>query len=104
MEKKGFKGVRNVNGRPKGAVNKTAAATKDILADIVKGELEYLELHLDSLKIKDRVEVLIKLLPYITPKMNHIELDAEITQYSFTPVTIIANEPIKILKDETADN
>jgi hypothetical protein len=99
MEKQKFKGKPNLNGRPKGAVNKTAAATKDILADIVKGELEYLELHLDSLKVKDRIEVLIKLLPYVTPKMNHIELDAEVTSYTFTPVTIIANETLKVLPD-----
>jgi len=100
MEKQKFKGKPNLNGRPKGAVNKTTAEAKDILAKIVSGELEYLPLHLDSLKIKDRLELLVKLLPYVMPKQHYIELDAEIASYQFTPVTIIANEPIKLQKDE----
>jgi hypothetical protein len=99
MEKQKFKGKPNLNGRPKGAVNKTAAITKDILAGIVAGELEYLSLNLDCLKVKDRLEILVKLLPYVVPRK--IELDAEVTTYTFTPVTIIANEPIKIQSDET---
>lgn len=100
MEKQKFKGKPNLNGRPKGAVNKTTGETKDILAKIVSGELDYLPLYLDSLKVKDRLEILIKLLPYVMQKQSYIELNAEVASYQFTPVTIIANEPIKIQNDE----
>jgi hypothetical protein len=101
MEKKGFRGVRNVNGRPRGVGNKVTKEAKDVLASFVSGELEYLQLYMDSLKVKDRLELLIKLLPYVMPKQSYIELDAQVESYQFTPVTIIANEPIKLQKDET---
>lgn len=82
----GFKGTRNVNGRPKGAVNKTTAETKELLQKIMSNELETIEKRLELLDNKDRIDAIIRLLPYIIPKQSEISVEAKNNQ--FTPVTI----------------
>lgn len=82
----GFKGTRNVNGRPKGAVNKTTAETKELLQKIVSNELETIEKRLELLDNKDRIDAIIRLLPYVIPKQSEISVEAKNNQ--FTPVTI----------------
>lgn len=74
---KGFKGTRNTNGRPKGAKNRTTAQTKELLQKIVGKELDKIEVLLDDLDSKERVDAIIKLLPYLLPR--HSEIKAEIT-------------------------
>jgi len=91
---------KKFGGRKKGSTNKTTPEAKAIIQKIITDELAFLPLYLDSLTIQHRVEALIKLLPYVMPKQSHIELDAQLTSYQFTPVTIIANEPIKIQSNE----
>lgn len=81
-----FKGVRNINGRPKGAVNKTTAETKELLQKIVSNELEGIAERLEQLDNKERIDAVIKLLPYIVPRQTEIAVDAKMNQ--FTPVTV----------------
>ena len=71
----GFKGIRNVNGRPKGAVNKTTAETKELLQTIVGKELNKLGLLLGKLEPLERVNCLAKLLPFILPRQNEVKAD-----------------------------
>jgi len=91
---------KKFGGRKKGSTNKTTPEAKAIIQKIITDELAFLPLYLDSLTIQHRVEALIKLLPFAVAKMSHLELDAQLTSYQFTPVTIIANDPIKLQKDE----
>ena len=81
----GFKGVRNLNGRPKGAINKNSAETKELLRQIITNQLEDVELLLNELPPRDRVDAIIKLLPYIMPKQNEIVLE---DKNVFTPLTV----------------
>ena len=71
----GFKGIRNVNGRPKGAVNKTTAETKEIIQKIVSNELDKITDLLEKLEPKERVDAVIKLLPYIAPKQSEVSIN-----------------------------
>ena len=71
----GFKGTRNVNGRPKGSVNKTTAETKELLQTIVGKELNKLGLLLGKLEPLERVNCLAKLLPFILPRQNEVKAD-----------------------------
>lgn len=84
----GFKGVRNENGRPKGAVNKTTAETKELIQKIVSNELENIVERLEQLDNKERLDVIIKLLPYIIPKQNHIGIYPEDDPDKFRPIMI----------------
>jgi hypothetical protein len=64
----GFRGTRNVNGRPKGAVGKTTAETKELLQTILGKEINKLGLLLGKLEPLERVNAIAKLLPFIVPK------------------------------------
>lgn len=70
----GFKGTINRNGRPKGAVNKTTAETKELLQAIVSKEINKLGEMLEKLEQKERIEAITKLLPYIVPKQSEVSI------------------------------
>lgn len=91
---------KKFGGRAKGTKNRTPSETKDAIQKLIAEELKYFTLYLDTLKPKERLEIIVKLLPFAVAKMSHLELDTPLTSYNFTLVTIIANEPIKIQKDE----
>lgn len=82
-----FKGIRNTNGRPKGSINKTSAETKELLQKIVSNELEGIAERLEKLDNKERIDAVIKLLPYIVPKQSEISIDTEYRN-NFQPLTI----------------
>lgn len=96
----GFKGTRNENGRPKGAMNKTTAQTKKIIEKIVSSELKNVDALLQQLEPKERLDALIKLLPYVVPKNSYIEIDAPAT-HQLQPITVtVIEEPLKIAANE----
>ncbi|MBK8549174.1 MAG: hypothetical protein IPL63_18050 [Saprospiraceae bacterium] len=55
-------------GRPKGATNKTASQIKELLTAIVNNEIDTLTERFNNLTDKERLEILIKLMPYVLPK------------------------------------
>lgn len=98
MENTNFKGVRNVNGRPKGAMNKTTANTKAIIQKVVTQELAGLTELMAGLKPKERAEILVKLLPFVIPKQTEISIDAPMHQLQ--PLTLIlVEEPLKLTEN-----
>jgi hypothetical protein len=92
-----FRGVRNANGRPKGAVNKTTAQTKKIIEKLVSSELKNIDSLLEQLKPKDRIEALIKLLPFVIPKQQEISIDAP---HQLQPMTLTIVETLQIAANE----
>jgi pheromone shutdown protein TraB len=82
----GFKGTPNKIGRPKGSINKTSAEIKAAIRQILSNQLEGVESLLDELTPKDKVDALIKLLPYIIPKQNEVIIDKEVP--AFNPITV----------------
>jgi hypothetical protein len=75
--KTGFKGTRNINGRPKGAVNRSTAKTIVLSKEIVNDELENIKELLDKLEPKERIDTIIKLMAFVIPKQSHIEVEKE---------------------------
>lgn len=65
------KGVKT-GGREKGTPNKLTKELRKALKDLLYQELENLPEHLNSLEPKDRLEILIKLLPYAIPKVEPV--------------------------------
>jgi len=81
--KKGVDSKRNVNGRPKGAPNKTTAEIKEIITRIVGNQLDRLEKDLDKVREDDPIEAMklaTKLIDYVLPKQTKMELDGQLTQ------------------------
>lgn len=85
----GFKGTRNINGRPKGAVNKTSAETKELLQKIVSNELDNITDLLSKLEPKERIDAVIKLLPYIVPKQTEIIIEPKELKREPLTITLI---------------
>ena len=99
--KTGFKGVPNISGRPKGSLNRTTQRTKKAIEKIVSNELKNIDELLGQLEPKERLDVLIKLLPYIVPKNRHIEVDVDVQNHQFQPVTLtVIEQPLEIAENE----
>lgn len=64
----------NENGRPNGRPNKTTAEIRDILKSIVENEILNLSELINELEPTDRINLLVKLLPYIAPKVNPVSM------------------------------
>jgi hypothetical protein len=59
-------------GRTKGTPNRLTKELRTVLKDVVYRELESIELRLDELDPKERIELTIKLMPYVFPKLHSI--------------------------------
>jgi hypothetical protein len=59
-------------GREKGTPNKLTKELRNVLKDIIYNELESLDEKLEELEPKERIELIIKLLPYTLPKLQNI--------------------------------
>ena len=62
--------TNNLNGRPKGTPNKLTKELRAVLKDVLFNEIDQLPIHLQSLQIKDRLELVVKLLPYAIPRIE----------------------------------
>ena len=64
-------GVKH-GGRQKGTPNRMTKELRSVLKDVLYQELEQIQTHLDTLKPRERVELLIKLMPFVLPKVTSI--------------------------------
>lgn len=60
----------NPNGRPKGSPNRTTATIRSWMVSLINRNREQIELDLQALEPKERLEMLTKLLPYLLPKVD----------------------------------
>ena len=60
---------KNFGGRTPGAVNRVTAEARQTLKLIFDDEISYLRHNLETLSTKDRIDVLVKILPFILPKL-----------------------------------
>ena len=61
---------KKYGGREAGTPNKLTKELRAALKNILHKEIEQIPHHLDQLEPKDRLELLIKLLPYTVPKVE----------------------------------
>jgi hypothetical protein len=59
-------------GRQKNTPNRVTKELRTLLKDILYQELEEIQERLELLKPKERLELLIKLMPYVLPKTTSI--------------------------------
>jgi hypothetical protein len=57
-------------GRQKGTPNKLTKELRSIMKEVIYNELENIEERLDQLEPKHRLELVVKLMPYVFPKME----------------------------------
>lgn len=63
---------KKYGGRQKGTPNKLTKEIRTVLKDLIFEELDEIKEHLDSLEPKQRIELIIKLIPYVLPKVESI--------------------------------
>ena len=64
---------KKYKGREKGSTPiRMTKELRSILKDILFEDIEVLQEHIDALKPKERVELLIKLIPYALPKVTSV--------------------------------
>ena len=61
---------KKFGGRQKGTPNRLTKELRGVLKNLIHEELETLHERLDHLDPKERLEVLVKLLPYVLPKVS----------------------------------
>ena len=59
-------------GRTKGTPNKLTKELRTVLKNILYNEIEKIEEYLDVLEPKEKIDTIIKLMPYILPKTSTI--------------------------------
>ena len=59
-------------GRQKGTPNRITKELRSLLKDVMYDEIGALQERLDALNPKERVELLIKLMPYALPKLTSV--------------------------------
>ena len=75
--KKGESG--NLAGRPKGSHNKNTQDTRERIRQVIDALFspDTIIKDLNDLEARDRINILIKLLEYSTPKLAHIEYQSD---------------------------
>lgn len=63
---------KKFGGRQKGTPNRMTKELRTVLKDLLYEEIEVLQERLDALEPKDRIELIIKLMPFALPKVNAI--------------------------------
>jgi hypothetical protein len=100
----GFKGLRNINGRPKGSVNKTTTEIREKFSVLLENNLEKFQADIDLLEPKDRIKVILELAKFIVPTLKATE---SITgnEDAINPIIVnlgngISPEEIRLIKAE----
>jgi hypothetical protein len=66
---------RMKTGRAKGTPNRITKDSREILFSIVKNEIENLPSLLEQLEPREKAYILVKLLPFVMPKMSADEIE-----------------------------
>jgi len=64
--------TRKTGGRQAGTPNKVTSELRDALKNILAGELETITATLDRLPARERLDIVLRLMPYCMPKVESI--------------------------------
>lgn len=60
-------------GRKKGSSNKLSGTIKEMITEVVTKELQSMPILLNQMSPREKVDIILKLLPYLTPKVAPVE-------------------------------
>lgn len=62
-------------GKPKGAVNKVSQKVRETIVQFLEDNIETIQTDFETLKAKERLEFIERIIPYAVPKLQSIEMD-----------------------------
>jgi len=65
-------GHKKQGGRTKGVPNRLTKEMRSVLKDVIYNELDDIQNTLRSLKPKEKLDVVLKLMPYVVPKVKTV--------------------------------
>lgn len=98
MYAKGHSG--HLKGRPKGSVNKTTLELRDKLNNLHEKNFEYILKEIDSLTMRQRLQLNKDILPYISPKLSSIEVTDNNMSYDELCQEYQLKESVKLLSSD----
>ena len=90
----------NLRGRPKGSVNKTTLELRDKLNNLHQKNFEYILKEIDSLTMRQRLQLNKDILPYISPKLSSIEVTDNNMSYDELCQQYQLKESVKLLSSD----
>jgi hypothetical protein len=90
---------KKFGGRQKNTPNKTTKELRDKISSIINNNIDKVQTDLDKLEPKDRLNILLQLVKYVTPQLKAMEVETTIQDNNnrFNPIVIE-------YKDETERN
>lgn len=85
---------QKTGGRQKGTPNRLSGTVKEMIRQLLQDELQKMPSVLNQLPPKERVESIIKLLPYLLPKADGVQAPPQTLQQKHSFITEIFNQSI----------
>lgn len=82
----------NLNGRPKGATNKTTNKMRELLTKLWEDDFEEVQKEIRLLKGKDKINAYIDILPYIVPRLQNTSLDVDMEKLNDEDLDTLFNK------------
>ena len=86
-------------GRTKGTPNKLNQELRETLKSLIDAEIESVTPHLESLPLKDRLDFITKVLPYLVPKLESSTIN-DITPQTEPPRIVFTSSQVDKLIDK----
>jgi len=87
-------------GRLKGSENRATGEMRDFISTFIDENKDKIQADFDKLEPKERIDSMIKLLDFITPKLQRTQLEGDITHKNHVVVTIENETNLKELSYE----
>jgi len=78
----------NPKGKPKGATNKNTKELRGKISLILNNNIDKVEQDLKQLQPKDRLNVLLQLMKFVTPQLKQVEVEHQEHEHNFRPIII----------------
>jgi hypothetical protein len=87
--------TNNPNGRPKGVPNKSTGEMRAKIQKLVDTSWKAISKDIQKMPPKDRVDIVVRLLPYVTPKLQVTDLNIDIDRLTDEQLDRLVNSLIE---------
>lgn len=90
--------TNNPHGRPKGTPNKTTGLMRVKIQKLVDTNWKTISKDIQKMHPRDRVDMIVRLLPYVTPKLQVTELNVDFERLNDDQLEELVNSLIEKLE------